>query len=280
MKTATDLIKTLDQTSQQLAASVKHETPSSTRCCPLRQLAWMVRNSGGDASLAVTNAMAAGKIAPEALDKYHAAVITSNAAWSALKSVAFGVTLPAALEDGIKNAEQNYFAEDYVAKRESLMDAVVAGQTVAMTPSEWSGLHRGQAGLAAEGGGRRAGQRQGYAQDERGADWRLLTVRAGAAGRFDRACGGQHDVDWPPGDQTAACHPRRDAARRRRRFDGGGRVPRAPPTRSARWPERLAPSSRMPRTRRESKPSSATAMPRRKPASRVSIPASRPSRPR
>ncbi len=176
MKTATDLIKTLDQASQQLAASVKHEDAFIDQMLSMRQLAWMVRNSGGDASLAVTNAMAAGKIAPEALDKYRAAVITSNAAWSALKSEAFGVTLPAALEDGIKNAEQNYFAEDYVAKRESLMNAVVAGQTVAMTPSEWSDYTVAKLGSLLKVAEGALDSAKAYAQDERAADWRLLTV--------------------------------------------------------------------------------------------------------
>jgi len=51
MKTATDLIKTLDQVSQQLAASVKHEDAFIDQMLAMRQLAWMVRNSGGDASL-------------------------------------------------------------------------------------------------------------------------------------------------------------------------------------------------------------------------------------
>jgi len=62
--------------SQQLAASVKHEDAFIDQMLAMRQLAWMVRNSGGDASLAVTNAMAAGQAAPEVLDKYRTAVIT------------------------------------------------------------------------------------------------------------------------------------------------------------------------------------------------------------
>jgi len=39
------------------------------------------------------------------------------------------VTLPAALTDAIANADQNYFADDYVAKRDSLINAVAAGRS-------------------------------------------------------------------------------------------------------------------------------------------------------
>ena len=59
MKTATDLIGTLDKLSQQLTASVKHEDAFIDQMMTVRQLAWRVRNSGGNASLGVTNAMAA-----------------------------------------------------------------------------------------------------------------------------------------------------------------------------------------------------------------------------
>jgi methyl-accepting chemotaxis protein len=174
MKTATDLIKTLDQTSQQLAASVKHEDAFIDQMLAMRQLAWMVRNSGGDASLAVTNAMAAGKVAPEALDKYRNAVITSNAAWSALKAEAFGVTLPQVLDEAIKNADQNYFADDYVAKREALMNAVVAGQKPEMTPSEWSDFTVAKLGSLLKVAEGALDSAKSYAQDERAADWSLL----------------------------------------------------------------------------------------------------------
>ena len=175
MKTATDLIKTLDQTSQQLAASVKHENAFVDQMLAMRQLAWMVRNSGGDASLAVTNAMAAGTITPEAQAKYRAAVTTSEAAWSALQAEAFGVTLPEALTSAIDNANQQYFAADYVAKRDGLIAAVAAGQKPDMSPSDWSDftVARLAALLGVAEGALDAAKT--HAADERAADvWNLV----------------------------------------------------------------------------------------------------------
>jgi methyl-accepting chemotaxis protein len=138
MKTATDLITTLDKLSQQLTASVKHEDAFIDQMMTVRQLAWMVRNSGGDASLAVTNAMAAKEMKPEVLEKYRTSVIASQTAWSALKAETGGVTPPTTLKDPIANAEKEYFAAEYMAKRESLMNAMVAAQAPEMNPADWS----------------------------------------------------------------------------------------------------------------------------------------------
>jgi methyl-accepting chemotaxis protein len=138
MKTATDLITTLDTLSQKLTASVKHEDAFIDQMLTVRQLAWMVRNSGGNASLGVTNAMAAKEIKPEVLAKYQSSVIESQTAWNALKAETGGVTPPPVLKDAIANAEKEYFSAEYVAKRESLMTAMTAGQTLDMTPADWS----------------------------------------------------------------------------------------------------------------------------------------------
>ncbi|GAB2178334.1 methyl-accepting chemotaxis protein [Dongia sp. agr-C8] len=138
MKTATDLIAALDQLSQKLTASVKHEDAVIDQMLTVRQLAWMVRNSGGNASLGVTNAMAAKAMTPEAMDKYRNAVIESQTAWAALLAETGSAVPPAALSDAIANAKAQYFADDYVAKRESLVQAIVAGQVPEMTPADWS----------------------------------------------------------------------------------------------------------------------------------------------
>ena len=177
MKTATDLLKTLDQISQQLAASVKHEDAFIDQMLSMRQLAWMVRNSGGDASLTVTNAMAAGQITPEVMDKYRSAVITSQAAWSALQAEAFGVILPEALTGAIAGANENYFAADYVSKRDSLINAVAAGQKPEMTPSQWSDYTVARLGSLLKVAEAALDSAKSYAVEARTADWRNLAIQ-------------------------------------------------------------------------------------------------------
>jgi methyl-accepting chemotaxis protein len=174
MKTATDLIGTLDELSQQLAASVKHEDAFIDQMLAMRQLAWMVRNSGGDASLAVTNAMAANQAAPELMEKYKSAVVTSQAAWSALKAETKGVKQPPALDEAIANAEGNYFAADYVAKRDSLINAVAAGQKPEMTPSDWSDYTVARLSSLVNVAEAALASAKSYATTASDADWRAL----------------------------------------------------------------------------------------------------------
>jgi methyl-accepting chemotaxis protein len=138
MKTATDLITTLDKLSQKLTASVKHEDAFIDQMMLVRQLAWMVRNSGGNASLGVTNAMAAKGLTPEAKEKYETAVVEAQTAWNALLAETGSVTPPAALKDAIDTAKAQYFADEYIAKRESLIKAIGEGQTPDMSPADWS----------------------------------------------------------------------------------------------------------------------------------------------
>ena len=138
LKTATDLIATLDKISQMLTASVKHEDALIDQMLAMRQLAWMVRQAGGDASLMVTNAMTAKAVAPEVMEKYKTSAIRAVAAWDALEAEAFHTEIPQALTDAMANAKQSYFAEEYVAKRDGLINAVAAGQASEMTPAQWS----------------------------------------------------------------------------------------------------------------------------------------------
>jgi len=176
MKTATDLIGTLDKLSQKLTASVKHEDAFIDQMMTVRQLAWMVRNSGGNASLGVTNAMAAKQVTPEAMDKYRTSVVESQTAWDALLAETGGVTPPPALSDAIANAKENYFSAEYIAKRESLIAAMVAGQAPDTTPAQWSNYTVSR--LASLVGVAEAAleSAKSYAVDERAADWRMLTI--------------------------------------------------------------------------------------------------------
>ncbi|WP_374378595.1 HAMP domain-containing protein, partial [Dongia sp.] len=145
-KVATDLISNLDATSQALTASVKHQDAFIDQMLAMRQLAWMVRNIGGDASLMVSNAMGAGKADEATAAKYHHSVAGSEAAWKALESQAFGVTLPPVLADAIDFAQKNYFDPTYTATRESLMDQLVKGEAPSMNVDDWTDLTVGRLG--------------------------------------------------------------------------------------------------------------------------------------
>lgn len=138
-KTATSLIETLDALSKQLTASVKYEDAFIDQMLLVRQLAWMVRNSGGNASLMVSTSLNAKEVTPERMETYRKSVIEAQTAWNALIAETEAIaTLPPALKEAIGKAKESYFAQEYTEKRDSIINAVAAGQTPDIKPAEWS----------------------------------------------------------------------------------------------------------------------------------------------
>ncbi|HUI97237.1 MAG TPA: HAMP domain-containing methyl-accepting chemotaxis protein [Xanthobacteraceae bacterium] len=132
------LLETLDRFSAQLFASVKNNDAVIDQMMAMKQIAWIVRNEGGEASLLVSNSMVAGKAVPDAPAKYAGHVGGTIAAWAALESMAFGTSLPPRVTQAIAEAKRVYFGADYTALRDRMFAAVLAGQKPEMTANEWA----------------------------------------------------------------------------------------------------------------------------------------------
>ena len=137
---ATALIEILDKVSARLGAAVKQTDPFISQMQAIRDAAWQARNAGGDASLIVSNGIAAGKVAEDAPQKYAAALGGAQAAFSQIEYLTFGTDLPAELTTAIENAEKGFFAPDYTNKRDELLKTLLAGQTPDIKPNDWSKL--------------------------------------------------------------------------------------------------------------------------------------------
>jgi hypothetical protein len=94
MATTAALLETLDKLSATLAATVNHQDATIDQLLAIKQTAWLLRNTGGDASVLVSNALAAGRITPETHLAYVKSVGGIDIAWNALDLVASGMQLP------------------------------------------------------------------------------------------------------------------------------------------------------------------------------------------
>jgi len=137
-KQATALLNYLNQVSDRLAAGVKQQDAFIDQMLLVRQTAWMVRNSGGDASLIVSNGVAGMTLPADTQLKYQAAVTSSETAWSALEGLVFGSELPAQLRAAIADAKKVYFDTDYSAQRDRILAAVLSGAKPEMTSEQWT----------------------------------------------------------------------------------------------------------------------------------------------
>src|SRR5215218_4778062 len=83
METTQGLLTTLDRLSGTLAANVNHQDPVIDQLLAIKQIAWLLRNTAGEASLLISNGLGAGKATAEAQLKYLKYSGGIETAWSA-----------------------------------------------------------------------------------------------------------------------------------------------------------------------------------------------------
>ncbi len=132
------LIETLDKLSAQLTRSVKLDDAFIDQLMELKQLAWVVRNAGGDASVLISNKLGGQPLPPDAMLKYTVSVSRLETAWATLEDVAAGLPLPPRFADALAKAKREYFAADYVDLRTKTLKALIAGEPVNMKVDDWA----------------------------------------------------------------------------------------------------------------------------------------------
>ncbi len=138
MDEGTKFLETLDKLSQRLFSSIKNNDAFVDQMMEMKQLAWQVRNAGGEASLVISNGLVTGRLAPEMQLKFTGWVGASEAVWAALENMAFGQVLPTRLVDAMATAKKDYFGQDYVATRERMMTALLTGGKPEYTVNQWA----------------------------------------------------------------------------------------------------------------------------------------------
>ena len=88
------LVETLDKISTRVAAAVNHDDPVIDQMLMIKQLAWLMRNTAGEASLLVSNGLAAGNMTPDFRQNYIKLVGGIETAWAAVQTVAAATELP------------------------------------------------------------------------------------------------------------------------------------------------------------------------------------------
>jgi methyl-accepting chemotaxis protein len=148
MATTQALLETLDKLSGTLAAAVNHQDATIDQLLAIKQIAWLLRNTAGEASLLISNGLAAGRLTPEARLTFAKFVGGTDAAWNALELTAAGMQLPSALSAAIAANKTAYFEPQYLALRDRLLTALVAGEKAEMTANQWSPITVGRLSAA------------------------------------------------------------------------------------------------------------------------------------
>jgi hypothetical protein len=129
---------TLETIALHLFADIKRVVAFVDVMVEVKQLAWMARNTAGDASLLISQGLAAGHVPADTRQKYASNAGAAAALWTAIEDALYGVDLPRGFTDRLTAAKQQFFAPDYLAKRERMLDALITGQKPEMAVDQWT----------------------------------------------------------------------------------------------------------------------------------------------
>jgi methyl-accepting chemotaxis protein len=144
METTQGLLDNLDKLSGVLAADVNHHDAAIDQLLAIKQTAWLLRNTAGEASLIVSTGLAAGKVSPEARANYTKFLGGTDAAWNALQLTASGMQLPPALSAAITATKTAYFEPQYLQLRDRLLATLAEGGKAELTANQWSPITVGR----------------------------------------------------------------------------------------------------------------------------------------
>jgi methyl-accepting chemotaxis protein len=148
METTNALLDTLDRLSGTLAADVNHQDAAIDQLLAIKQTAWLLRNTAGEASLIISLGLNAGRITPDIQANYIKFLGGTDAAWKALELAASGMQLPAALARAIPATRTAYFEPSYLELRERLLKTLLAGEKAELTANQWSPITVGRLSAA------------------------------------------------------------------------------------------------------------------------------------
>jgi methyl-accepting chemotaxis protein len=144
METTAVLLETLDKMSASLAAAVNHQDATIDQLLAVKQMAWLLRNTAGEASLLISTGLAAGRAAPETRLTYTKFLGGTDIAWSGLELTAAGMQLPPKLFSAIAATKIAYFEPQYLALRDRLLTALMAAEKPELTANQWSPITVGR----------------------------------------------------------------------------------------------------------------------------------------
>jgi methyl-accepting chemotaxis protein len=136
-ETTTALLSTLDKLSVQFITAVNHNDPVIDQLLAIKQLAWLLRDTGGQAALLISKGLAAGRLPPEARQNFTKFVTGTEFVWNALETMVAGAQLPANLVEAMATAKTAYFDPQYLASSDQLLNAIIAGEKSDAAASQW-----------------------------------------------------------------------------------------------------------------------------------------------
>ena len=178
--TTDGLMAALEKISANLAAAVNHDDPVIDQLLSIKQAAWLLRSTAGEASeLVSTGLMSTGSTTLETQLAYTKLTGGIEATWRGLESSTWGMRLPPGLVSAMASAKTAYFDPQYTALRDRLMDATAVGAKPEISADQWTPLTVERMGSAVAVAERALDEARGHAAIQHSAAQRSLIVQLG-----------------------------------------------------------------------------------------------------
>jgi methyl-accepting chemotaxis protein len=128
----------LEKINAQLLPQIKRDDALVADLVELKQLAWLIRDSAGENAVMISQALSGAKLTADAREIYTRRYGATVALWSAMDDLAAGLRLPQGFTDTLAGAKQRFFAPDYVATGQRLLDELISFTPPEMTANQWS----------------------------------------------------------------------------------------------------------------------------------------------
>ena len=140
MDNSAALLDTLDKMSTRIAIAVNLDDPVIDQMLAIKQLAWLMRSTAGEASLLISNGIASGHVAADFRQNFTRLAGGVETAWAALQTVAAGAELPPPIARAMADAKTAYFDKEFTSLRDRLVNALLTNEKPELKANEWSPL--------------------------------------------------------------------------------------------------------------------------------------------
>ncbi|MGY8632036.1 hypothetical protein RAD15_06020 [Bradyrhizobium sp. 14AA] len=132
--TVNALLDVMDKLSAVLAADVNHKDATIDQLLAVKQIAWLLRNTAGEASLIISTGLSSGKMTPEIKANYGKFLGGIDIGWNALELTAAGMQLPPALSSALAANKTAYFDREYLSPSRSVAERAARWREARVDP--------------------------------------------------------------------------------------------------------------------------------------------------
>ena len=137
VKNINALIGQIEKLSSQMGQMMRLKDGYVDQLMHLKELAWAIRQSAGDASNTVSNSLT-GVIHPEALLRFHTNIFKARGLLAVVEEYTVGLPLPPTFKAAMDEAKREVLGDEHTARQLGILKAVLAGEKVNIDVRTWS----------------------------------------------------------------------------------------------------------------------------------------------